>query len=219
MNSVKCWFDQMILCTVLQCKEPDEKKLNKMPRDNNSPFAPWRGGTQIKILFWGRAVLHQTSKTSEQMDRPALACPHSCASAASEEQGWAPSCQMHLHTHQCLSTTSPRILLLYGLKTSSQIHQASPITSSGGRQEGRGAWGPGSHPSICCDAALPGRFFLGTSFGQIKAWGPFLIMICWGSVAFSELGWNIWSKPSRKEGDRGISTLECTAFWGTQWKV
>ena len=25
------------------------------------------------------------------MDRPALACPHSCASAASEEQGWAPS--------------------------------------------------------------------------------------------------------------------------------
>lgn len=45
-----------------------------MPRHYNGAFAMWGGGTQVKTLSLGHAVLYQPSKASEQTDLPAPTC-------------------------------------------------------------------------------------------------------------------------------------------------
>ena len=112
-------------------------------------------------------------------------------------------------------------------KASSQISQASanpthpsPITSIGWRQDVGGAWGPEPCPSICCDAALPGRFFWELSLAWACAFGAVFNNDPLRLSGIFRIGGGT-SGPSL-QGRRWTEELALWSelpFWVTQWRI
>lgn len=84
---------------------------------------------------------------------------------------------------------SPCILLLYGLENLIPDLSSLSYHQQWRKARGEGSMRAGTLPIhlLWCRSAR--RLFSGNfPWPEHMLWGPFLIMICWGSVAFSELG-------------------------------
>ena len=154
------------------------------------------------------------------MDRPALACPHSCASAASEEQGWAPSAKCTFsHTsvfHDLPSRPAP---LWFGKPHPRSIKPLlSPAVEEdkrGGEHEGRDL----AHPSAVMPLCQEG-FFWELPLARAHALGAvFNNDLLRLSGIFRIRGGTSGPSLQGRRGTEESALLSALPFGVTQWKV